>query len=884
MAPTKRVTATSFLKQDALMSIELSKLVMDPIDVKQYLEKFENVVVPSSKIVQSFAKLLHKGPRGSFDVKTKIFGSNQVSMFNEQIHEFPLDGSMKLIATKMTSIDSVPQTASRIEIINRFSFELINYSTWTIQVDLSKTLSNPLEFSSKLSTAKELLVNVSLEEMNPSAYDYVATRLVHIGTEPITHSDVIELITDINSDHSDEEGAMEYQEAIYSLAKDIFRDATIIAQFKRQSGFKRLGANTIELSRPIYFKQVLPFIDSFYMTDKMDGTRAMLMIDEVYRRSGHRRIYLGTDIKAVSDQIYTIASFKKPSNSKTIEADHTVLDVEMMIDSKGNRAFHCFDVIAFESKRLSNSPFKDRISKFKSVQTLMEKYELGTVKEFVKLTKEGFSNEIKAFYEKQRKYHIDGLIFTPSGMYYKDAAKLKKNKYERVFNTDYSSTMSFKWKPLDQLTIDFYLMAHPNKKNSYVLCSGVDLKTFDQLQLQFFDGYKAPHSSNSHKYFPIQFEPYDGDFDHVWTPTKDEQALCFDECKSLDGQVGEFVFADSTGLLSKPKMIRLRSDRVQDIAKGEYYGNHIKYAEMIFHSIKYPLTIEALGGATSIGYFAENDNDDTYKAQRSFNSFVKTFLLETYLYPKTEGKARIMDLMAGKGQDLGRAIDMGFQEIVAVDKDTDALYELLERKYNLRVKRKGATATIHIKQVDFEDSCEDIVKKLKLPESSADSVMNNFGIHYICHSAAPAKLDPLTEFAKLNAFYLKIGGRIMITAFNGLDVFNLLKDKDVFSLSETKHVKYSIKRAFSSEILTPLDQAIDVLLPFSNGEYYREFLVNYDHLQSVFEANGFQLVKTDGFESLLRPYKKQNAKGYSSMTEADREWVSLYGYLIFERK
>ena len=881
MATTKRTTAASFLKQDALMSIELSKLVMDPIDVKMYIEKYTPVVIPASKVIQSFAKLYHRGPSGSFDVKTKIFGSNQTSMFNEKIDSYPLDTSMKLIATKVIPIKSVPQTAISIDIVTRFGFELINHPNWTIQVELVKTLSNPLEFTTKLPSAKALLVDIPLEEMNPSAYDHVVSKLVHIGSDNITHADIIELISDITSD-SQENALQEYQEAIYSLAKDIFRDPITIAQFKRQSGFKRLGANTIELSRPMYFKQVLPVIETIYMTDKMDGTRAMLIIDEVYRRSGHRRIYLGTNIKAVSDQVYSIASFQKQSNSKTIETDHTVLDVEMMVDSTGKRTFHCFDVIAFESKRISNSPFKDRLSKFKSVQILMAKYELGSVKEFVKLTKDGFSTEIKTFYDKKRSYHIDGLVFTPEGMYYKDAAKMKKNKYERVFNTDYSSTVSFKWKPLNQLTIDFYLMAHPSKKNSYVLCSGVDSKTFNQLQLQFFDGYKAPPSPNSHKYFPIQFEPNDGDFNNVWTPTKEEQDLCVDECTSLEGQVGEFTFADSKGLLSQPKLIRLRSDRVQDIAKGEYYGNALRYSELIWHSINYPLTINAMCEPMDIGYFAENDNDN-YKAQRSFNSFVKSYLLETYLYPQTEEKARIMDFMAGKGQDIARAIETGFQEIIAVDKDTDALYELLERKYNLRVKRKGATANIHIKQVDFEEPCGNIVKKLKLPESSADSIMNNFGIHYIAHSAAPAKLDPLTEFAKLSAYYLKQGGRLMITAFNGLDVFNLLKDKDEFALSESNQVKYSIKRAFSSEVLTPLDQAIDVLLPFSNGQYYREYLVNYDHLQSVFEANGFRLLKTDSFESLLRTYKKQNMKGYSSLSAIDKEWVSLYGYIIFEK-
>ena len=882
MAPAKRPTISSFLKQDALMSIELNKLVMDPVDVKTYLDKFSNIVSPSSQTIQSFAKLFHKAASDSFDVKMKMFGSNETSMVNETIRSYHLDGSIRLIANKSIPITSVPQTATSIDITTRFTFELINQPSWMLQVDLTKTLSNPLEFAAKLQAAKSILVDIPLDQMRPDAYDNVTTSLVHIGSEQLTHIQITELLDDITSCGDEEKSSEEYQSSIYELAKDIFRDAITISQFKRQSGFKRLGSNTIEMSRPMFFKQVLPVIDTFYMTDKMDGIRAMLVIDECYRRSGHRRIYLGSDIKAVSDQVYTIASFKKPSNSKTIEVDHTVLDVEMMIDSKDNKTFHCFDVIAFESKRVSNSPFKDRLAKFDSVKTLMEKYELGTVKEFVKLTKTEFATQIKDFYKKKRSYHIDGLIFTPEGMYHKDAAKTKKNKYDRVFNTDYSSTVSFKWKPLDQLTIDFYLMDHPTKKNAYILCSGIDSRTFAQLQMKFFDGYKAPESPNAHKYFPIQFEPYDGEFDNVWTPTKEEHALCIDECKSLTGQVGEFTFADKNGLLDKPKLIRLRTDRMQDIAKGEYFGNALRYAELIWHSVNYPLTIEAMCNPTDIGYFA-NDDNDLYRAQRNFNSFVKTYLMETYLYPKTSEKARLMDIACGKGQDIARAIDIGFEEIIALDKDVDAIYELLERKYNLRVKRKGAAANIHVKQLDLEDSSEDIIKSLKIQAGSVDAANCSFAIHYICHSAAPGKIDPLTEFAKMTCHYLKSGARIMLTAFNGKDVFNALAGKDEWSLKEKGHVKYSIKRDFSSETLTAKDQPISVLLPFSGGNYYTEFLVNYDNLQDVFEKNGFRLVKTDGFGSLLKAYKKANAKGYALLSREDQEYVSLYGYLIFEK-
>lgn len=865
------------------LSIVLNKLAIDPIEVKSHLDKFDAITVPSSQTTQSFVSMFYPNNK-SFDVKTKVFGTNEMFLVNERKSKFSIDQDISLFATNRESIESVPQLADHAELTTRFTYGLINHSGWTLQIDLVKISSNPLEFATKLPEMKKQLVDVPLENMTPDAYDYMLVTLVKIDDSPYTPSDILELIADITSIDSASVDS-QYQDMIHGLAKDILKDPLKISQFKRQSGFKRLVSNTIEMSRPIYFKQVLPKIETFYITDKMDGVRAILVIDEIYRRSGHRRIHLGTNICAISDQVYSIAPFKAPSSSKTIETDHTVLDVEMMVDSKGNRSFYCFDVIAFESERLSGLPFKVRVSKFDKIQSLMEKYELGEVKTFIKLTKEDFRNQIKSFYEQKRSYHIDGLIFTSEGIFFKEAIQQAKTKYEKIFNTGYANTISFKWKPRDQLTIDFYMMSHPTKKGSYILCSGVDRSTFMKLQLSMFDGYKPPVTNNAHQYFPIQFNSYDGQFDYVWTPTKEEIAICTsDECQDLNGIVGEFKFASDASngykLLDTPQLIKLRLDRIRDVEKGEYYGNNIRYAELVYHSIQYPLTIELICSGNHQGYFSESD--DWYKAQRSFNSFVKTHLMETYLYPKSE-KSTIMDIACGHGQDMARSIELGFDEIIMLDKDVDAIYDLLDRKYDLRIRRKEATANIRVRQMELENTAADNIKALNLPSQSVDHMMINFALHYICHSPPPKGSDPLVEFAKFCGHYIKSGGNLMITTFNGNAIFELLKNRESWTLSENNRVKYSIKKGFSSETMTLVNQEIDVLLPFSAGTYYREYLVNYDHVKAVFQNEGFVCVISDGFDSMLRLYKKQNKEGYGRMSQNDKDYVSLYSYLILQK-
>lgn len=875
--PFQKKSIASFLKEtkDALLRVEVNKLVMDPSQVQDYLSVFDSITVPESKAVQSFVKMYHKTSGDSFDIKMKIFDSNETKLFSETITTISIDKNVKLLASQIKSISNVPQSATYIHLTKRFTFGLLNRDDWALHIDLVKELNNPLEFATKLKPSKVSLVDTDLSEMQSSAFDYVTVSVVKTSDAPVSHLQIAELVADLTgveeSTHSNNEA---YQAAIFNLAKDILKDPVQIAQFKRKSGFKRIVSNTIELSRPIFFKKVLPVIDTIYMTDKMDGVRAMLVIDEVYRRSGHRRIYLGADIYAISDKIYSVSTFQNPVKSSTIETDHTVLDVEMM-----ENKFYCFDVIAFKSKRLSGLPFKERLSRFEEVAKLMDKYELGTTKEFIKLSQTTFGDQLKAFYEKKRSYHIDGIIFTPEGMFHREAVAQQKHKFDRIFNTNYANTISFKWKPLDQLTIDFYLMQV--SKTAYALCSGIDMKTFKKLRLSFFNGYKPPPSPNAHQYFPIQFEPYDGNFDYMWTPTPEELKIIKEvpDFKSLDGMVGEFKFAENNKQLEKPELIRLRADREQDIAKGEYYGNNLKYAELIYHSIQYPLTIDDMCNGSG-GYFGETS--DWYKPQRSFNSFVKTYLMETYLHPKSE-TARIMDFACGHGQDLARSVDIGFDEIVMMDKDVDAIYDLLDRKYDLRIKRKEGSANVHIKRIDLEESSDKTIKDLRIAPESADSAMINFALHYICHSAGPGQNNPVEEFAKLVGYYLKPQGRLMITAFNGKSIFDLLEGKDEWSATENSKIKYSIKKAYSSNSLTLNDQSIEVLLPFSGGEYYREYLVNYEYVQSVFEANGFKMIAADTFEPLLRSYKAQNKKQYEYLSSIDKEYVSLYGYMIFEK-
>jgi SAM-dependent methyltransferase len=260
-----------------------------------------------------------------------------------------------------------------------------------------------------------------------------------------------------------------------------------------------------------------------------------------------------------------------------------------------------------------------------------------------------------------------------------------------------------------------------------------------------------------------------------------------------------------------------------------------------------------------------------YFAQRAINSFIKGKLMSIHL----TNKINILDLMCGKGQDLARMINLGFKNIFMLDKDIDAIYELLDRKYNLRLKNKNNSANVSIYKFDMTDN----FNTLPIKKDSINSIIINFGIHYLMDdiNSIQNTINMINNFSKSKC-------RILITCFNGNKIFDLLRDMDSWDIFENNKLKYSIQKNYKSTTITELSQKINVLLPFSNNQYYEEYLVNIDYLIDLFNQNNIKCIKNDSFGTLLNTFKKENKTVYDQLTTNDKEYISLYHYLIFETK
>jgi len=390
-----------------------------------------------------------------------------------------------------------------------FSFTCKEIPNWIISIAAQKEITNPNDFTAKLPEYKfKLLKSYETEVdmiekiklLEPDAYDYILFSAKPIDQTIVSKDSVFELIKFVEVL---QKGKLEiesdlYQSYIYNSAKMIYNDPMIIAKYQSKSGFKRLVNNVVELNRTTYLKTILPSIEDYFITDKIDGKRAFLYIDEYFTLAKVPKL-IGTDIKAISDKLYNVYNDVGRTKSRTNKITH-IFDCEMIMN-KDNFEFYVFDVIAINGRTVCYLPFFKRMMSFNACSVILNRYKLGKCKEFIRLTKDNYGKEIDAFYKKSisGKYEVDGLIFTPAGI---DKKTIKFQSGVRPINTGYYNTLSFKWKPADKHTIDFYMIQVPvelwdnwnvkfdKSMSLYALCSGVNYTQFNQLQLRFFDGYQ----------------------------------------------------------------------------------------------------------------------------------------------------------------------------------------------------------------------------------------------------------------------------------------------------------------------------------------------------------------------------------------------------------
>lgn len=773
-----------------------------------------------------------------------------------------------------------------INIKFRISFIFEKYK---IELDLIKIIDqnkhNIKNIKNKI--FKKYNLNNLLEEIDFTIFDEfnIETEFINTSSNLITNNDLdknIEFIYSLINEQSDNI----YQKYIYNIAKFIINNNTYLENFKYKFGIKKLLNNVVELNPEIYYKNIMPQINNYYITDKIDGFRCIIYI---VQNNDLLNIKLVTDklisIKECNDDI----DINNSSNLVTILDSECIFNNikksdENLIISYNDINLYIFDIISYENEKVAYMPFEKRFEFLQKGFKKIDFFPSSKIKEFITVDKNSL-NKIKEFYTKKynnKNYYIDGLIFVPTSNV---LSTDNKKEYFKI-NTNYNNMIGYKWKPLEDLSIDFYICKLPKnlynnipynsinlKKDEiiYILFLGINKNDFDKLNISYMIDYKkiVPEQFINKLYFPIQFSPSSKPNNYIFISNND----------NLHNQIGEFTYANNKWNLKK-----LREDRLVELNRGNYFGNYFKIGELIWNNMNNPLTLEMLISENK-SYFL-NDNNEFYKALRSFNSFVKTRLLEIILSSSLSDKNDnnwIIDLASGKGQDLPRINNLGFKNGLFIDNDSNALSELINRKYNLKTTNKEHNIKIYTKNIDLTTNYKLIIKEittdlLDIKKESIDVIICNFAIHYILSNQ-----ENLFNLIKLLDYYLKPNGRFIFTCFNGYKINKLLEKTTTWNLYENNNLKYSIKKLYKHNNLIDIGQKIDVLLPFSNTQYYSEYLINLDYILDTFDENNFISEISLPFSTFFNEFKSKNVKINSLLTNIDKEYIDLYQFNIIKK-
>jgi SAM-dependent methyltransferase len=720
----------------------------------------------------------------------------------------------------------------------------INLGDWRLDITLVKNVesfSNPAILKGAKSS---MLFDIDLDTFVDKApwkqADAIEFELEYIGESKNINFPMLSIgntmfdgVLDNDSLQSASDATLQssvYQNLIYQVAKYI--KPKNADKFRSEFGMKQLSNQVIELDLNSYLKEVANSITDYYMTDKLDGKRAICYISD----SGSY---------ALTDKETTIPV---KSNSTC------VFDAELY---DGN--YYIFDIMVWEDEIITKQPFEERMKLFEKAAALSPLFKL---KPFVKLTS-NYAKQITSFKKEKKPYDIDGIILTP-------------------VSGEYDTMKVYKYKPVEHLTVDFLIkkcpskllgirpyMPKPGRSNVYILFCGISKNVYMKLGMRLIkidELFTGLDYRNLPRYFPIQFQPSDNAFAYLFWSDNDK----------LDGEVGEFSREGDEDGTCQWKLHRIREDRRVEVARGNYYGNNYKIAELVWMAYKKPLVIENLK-SDDLSYFQEHDNQ-LQKSSRNFNSFVKATILEQF-----RDTDWVLDMASGKGQDLFRYGKNGTKHLVCVEIDQLALMELVARKHDFGNQQDRGSMNVQIHQLDINEDYKANIERLgsiSIPNDGVDLIVCNFAFHYFL-----ANKKSLTNVVNFISHYLKPGGRFVFTAFDGKEIIQLLNENDGdWTVKVGSEIQYSIRKQYSTNFIDLIGQKIEVLLPFSKSQYYQEYLVNIDYIAGEFEKHGMVLEVDQGFAEYLQDYKRVNSRNYATMTDNDKKYVSNYHYYCFYKK
>jgi SAM-dependent methyltransferase len=672
------------------------------------------------------------------------------------------------------------------------------------------------------------------------------------------------------------------QAEILRVARHVVESPARLRALERSCSLKQVLPQVRAITRGDYRRLYPP--RGMYLTAKADGKRAVALA-----RDGQAWI--------VADRLLEFGAERRGARE-----GETVVDGEL-VEAEGGAVFHAFDVIAVAGESVTGDGFERRLDRLaEAVGRLRAAGAPARAKSFARLAGETpaeLEREIRGVLEAPQDFAADGLILVEPGR-------------------PYAETGSFKWKDRAHTTLDCVARRAPPSAlgappfadrpghRLHFLFVTIEEGLYAALGLQPCPGYAelfglaAPAAARRPAQggparpprrgsgsFPIQFAPCDAPLAYLY---QHPDASPFGE---VDGRVlevrcaGACAAAGGGAPLADWELVQLRSDRQADLATGRYFGNHFQVAETTWLNYVDPFPAEQLWTGPSDDYFMR-PKAAPYGAQTAALSFVKDLRIAAEL----RGAAWVVDLGAGKGQDLHRFRAAGVRRLVVVDKSRAALAELVRRNYELARARTPAPAgahrtTLHALAADATQPAAALLERLRalgVPAAGADALVCNLAVHYFLGAT-----EGLRNFAELAHGAVRPGGRLILTILRGDAVHAAfvaagLEPGQAWEARENGALKYSLQRRYVGAELEAAGQMIGVLLPFSDGRHYEEPLVNPRELTRELKLRGFRLQAETKATEALAAFERQRPAKARALTTADREYLGFYGELVYVRE
>ena len=491
-------------------------------------------------------------------------------------------------------------------------------------------------------------------------------------------------------------------------------------------------------------------------------------------------------------------------------------------------------------------------------------------------------------------YRIDGLIYLPMFLSVNSLVEGEQTNLGGQWDVNY------KWKPPEENSIDFKVKIIQEKLKDKITTTKINGKVKVCKQVHLYVGYKYYEDpnydyvwkilTNSYQKPPkeVLFQPKSNkDIYIVNIPLTNDKLLCSrDKVEIKNDMILEMQYEGKNPDGSKWTPLRHRSDKT--------YPNKLSTADNVWSTIMNPVTEKMITGKkldTIEELVKENVEDERYYKDHSKKNEYDIPLRELHNYIKSklitsicsigDDPISIMDTSVGRGGDIKKYLSSKnrINFFFGLDLNSDVTKEAAKRYYNEYMKKPRAvfmqydTSELIKEGNGFVGSKEDIERNkilINLLYSKRESVpkkykeiqkkyndlgsrgfniiSSQFTLHYYFENEQKLRnfIQNLSDNCKPNGYFIG-------TCYDGMKVFNTLKEKDDLTMiDEFNNKVYSIVKNYEIEsfdykqddLSNMFGQEIKVEMS-SIGQEITEYLVNFQFFVEIMKEYNFKLVSPD---------------------------------------